>query len=67
MNLEYDGEIMGKVDFDDDDDLDAEIDVTEDITEIRDSGYSSLEVRRKLEDMVEAKRLRRELEDFYDD
>lgn len=58
---------MGKVDFDDDDDLDAEIEVTEDIAEIRDSGYSSLEVRRKLEDMVEAKRLRRELEDFYDD
>lgn len=58
---------MGKVDFDDDDDLDTEIDVADDITEIRDTGYSSLEVRRKLEDMVEAKRLRRELEDFYDD
>lgn len=57
---------MAKVDFDEDD-LATDINLNEDIDEVSSPGNSSLEIRRKIEDMLEEKRLRKELEDFnYD-
>lgn len=57
---------MAKVDFDEDD-LATDINMNEDIDEVSSPGNSSLEIRRKIEDMLEEKRLRKELEDFnYD-
>lgn len=57
---------MAKVDFDEDD-LATDINLNEDIDEVSSPGNSSLEIRRKIEDMLEEKRLRKELEDFYYD
>lgn len=51
-------------DFDDDFAMDIETD--EDTGETNNTGHSSLEVRRRIEDMLEEKRLRKELDDFYD-
>jgi hypothetical protein len=53
-------------DFDEDDAL-TDNDIDEDINEgQRSTNSSRLEVRRKIEDMLEEKRLRKELEDYYD-
>jgi len=57
---------MAKVDDFEADDLLTDIDIDDDISEPHISGNSSLEIRRKIEDMLEEKRLRRELEDFYE-
>jgi hypothetical protein len=57
---------MAKVDFDEDD-LATDINMNEEINEVHSSGNSSLEVRRRIEDMLEEKRLRKELQDFYYD
>gem|GEM_PF-5805171 len=57
---------MAKVDDFEADDLLTDIDIDDDISEPHISGNNSLEIRRKIEDMLEEKRLRRELEDFYE-
>lgn len=59
---------MASVDDFDEDDLETDSDIDEDINEEgqRATTNSSLEIRRKIEDMLEEKRLRKELEDYYD-
>lgn len=58
---------MAEVNEIDEDDLatdDTDTDV--DMNESQSSNHTSLEVRRKIEDILEEKRLRKELNDFYD-
>jgi hypothetical protein len=57
---------MAKVDFNDDDPA-TDINMNEEVNELHSSGKSTLEVRRKIEDMLEERRLRKELQDFYYD
>lgn len=57
---------MAKVDDFEADDLVTDTDIDDDISAAQLAGNSSLEIRRKIEDMLEEKRLRKELEDFYD-
>ncbi|MDT8403703.1 PA3496 family putative envelope integrity protein [Sulfuriflexus sp.] len=57
---------MAKVDDFEADDLVTDSDIDDDINAAQLTGNSSLEIRRKIEDMLEEKRLRKELEDFYD-
>lgn len=58
---------MAKVNDFDEDDLAINIDTNENISAEKISSHTSLEVRRKIEDILEEKRLRKELNDFYDD
>ena len=57
---------MAKVNDFDEDDLATNNDTNVDISEPPSSSHTSLEVRRKIEDILEEKRLRKELNDFYD-
>lgn len=50
----------------DEDDLETDAEINPDIDEKDHSSHSSLEIRRKIEDLLEAKRLRMALDDFYD-
>lgn len=57
---------MATVNDFDEDDLATNNDTNVDINEAQSSSHTSLEVRRKIEDILEEKRLRKELNDFYD-
>jgi hypothetical protein len=58
---------MAEVNEIDEDDLATNTDTDVDMNESQCSSHTSLEVRRKIEDILEEKRLRKELNDFYDD
>lgn len=51
----------------DEDDLATSNETSVETNESSSSSHTSLEVRRKIEDILEEKRLRKELSDFYDD
>jgi hypothetical protein len=58
---------MAKVNDFDEEDVAIDTEVGEDSSQREESRHaSSLEIRRRIEDILEEKRLRKELEDFYD-